>query len=155
MSSVTTELVRHFNDLPRPALLPEGDRNYYHFAAKPLPITLNARIITGDVVFIVNPYDIQYCSEGRTKTLRLFSDEQAKIIVSLLLEAFVNTFNGPVQAFLPMGTTREPIAPFTWSTTDQRLAQATSCQCQAIGIRHELCNVSVSNAVELHVAELA
>ncbi|KAJ5472959.1 Zinc fingerMYND-type [Penicillium desertorum] len=129
MASVTASQLRSFNSLQRPEWDAFGRRNHYHFAVKALPG------VPGEAVFFANPYNKHH-----------------EIIVPLLLEAFVNRFDEP--GLIPqMGSNIEPFAPFTWSTTDESLAQAVSRRCQEIGIRRDLCDVGITTAEELRSAK--
>ena len=147
MASVTASQLRSFNALQRPESDAFGAPNHYHFAVKALPGG-----VPGEAVFLTNPYNHHIECEGRSRISPLSPDEQAKIIVPLLLEAFVNRFDEPGLIY-QMGSNMEPFAPFTWSTTDESLAQAVSRRCQAIGVRRELCDVAVTTAEELGSAE--
>jgi hypothetical protein len=146
MESITAAQLKLFNNLQRPETDAFGRRNHYHFTVKALPG------FPGEAVFIVNPYN-QHCeSEGRHEIARLSPDQQAKIIVPLLLEAFANRFDepGPIPQ---MGSNMNPFVPFTWSTSDEALARAVSARCQILGIRGDLCTVGVSTAKEMQIAE--
>ncbi|CAI7598323.1 unnamed protein product [Penicillium viridicatum] len=147
MASVTASQLRSFNALQRPERDAFGAPNHYHFAVKALPGG-----VPGEAVFLTNPYNHHIECEGRSRISPLSPDEQAKIIVPLLLEAFVNRFDEPGVIY-QMGSNMEPFAPFTWSTTDESLAQAVSRRCQEIGVRRELCDVAVTTAEELGSAE--
>ncbi|KAJ5816412.1 Zinc finger MYND-type [Penicillium robsamsonii] len=105
-----------------------GKRNHCHFAVKAL------LGVPGEAVFLANPYNNRHECESRSQISRLSPDAQAKLIVPLLLEAFINR------------TTSR-------ATTDESLAQAVSRRCQEIGIRRELCDVAVTTAEELRSAE--
>lgn len=108
--------------------------------------------VPGEAVFFANPYNNHHECEGRSRIPPLSPDDQAKIIVPLLLEAIVNRFDEP--GLIPhMGSNMEPFAPFTWSTTNESLAQAVFRRCQEIGLRRDLCDVAVTTAEELRSAE--
>ncbi|CAG7963338.1 unnamed protein product [Penicillium nalgiovense] len=146
MASVTASQSQSFNSLQRLERDAFGRRNHYHFAVKALPG------VPGEAVVFANPYNKHHECEGRSRISPLSPDEQARIIVPLLLEAFVNRFDEP--GLIPqMGSNMEPSAPFTWSTTDESLAKAVSRRCQEIGIRRDLCDVGVTTAEELRSAE--
>ena len=146
MESAVASKLQSFNTLPRPERDAFCRRNHYHFAVKALPG------VPGEAVLFANPYNNHHDCEGRSRISPLSPDEQAKTIVPLLLEAFVNRFDE--QGIIPqMGSNMEPFAPFTWSTTDESLAQAVSRRCRAIGVRSDLCEVAVTTAEELRSAE--
>ncbi|KAJ5585398.1 uncharacterized protein N7459_005198 [Penicillium hispanicum] len=103
-------------------------------------------LLPGDAVFLVNPHNAHNHSEGRTRIAQLAPGEQARVIVPLLLEAFVTRFGEGDGFILQMHDSCIPWAPWSWSTTDEALARAVSAQLQQSGVRSELCQVSVSPA---------
>ncbi|OQE38570.1 hypothetical protein PENCOP_c008G08534 [Penicillium coprophilum] len=129
MASVITSQLRRLNTLQRPERDAFGKRNHYHLAVKGLPG------VPGEAVFIANPYNSHH-----------------EIIVPLLLEAFGNRFDEP--GVIPqMASNMEQSAPFTWSTTNESLAQAVSRRRQEMGIRRQLCDIAVTAAEELRSVE--
>ncbi|OJJ49490.1 hypothetical protein ASPZODRAFT_14206 [Penicilliopsis zonata CBS 506.65] len=129
-SSKTGLLVRQFNALPRPT--PTATmKNHYIFTVMPLPLGMKG--------------DMRH-SEGRARILTLPSvEEQAKVIVPLLLEAFVTAFDYE----LPVAT-----APGSWSTTDDKLAEAVSRRLGALGVRRELQDVgTMTSEADLALVE--
>lgn len=147
MSSITATRLRQFNELFRPEYDAWNMRNHYHFAVKKLPV------LAGEAVFLVNPYNAHNHSEGRSLITSLSPEDQAKVIVPLLLEAFVGRFEAGTAMIHQMHDNCLPWAPWSWSTTDQVLANAVSARLREIGVRSELCNVAVSTPTELQNAE--
>ncbi|KAJ5368947.1 uncharacterized protein N7496_008707 [Penicillium cataractarum] len=138
MSTHQQERVNTFNRLPRPAFDDLGCPNHYHFSVQSLPF------VPGDAVFMLNPINGHEHTEGRTRIASLPPDQQAKIIVPLLLYSFNNRFDNP--GFIhQMHESMHPWAPWSWSTTDPVLADAVSARLRAIGVREELCQVEVSD----------
>lgn len=147
MSSITATRVQEFNALFRPEVDAWGIPNNYHFAVKKLPI------LAGEAVFVVNPYNAHNHSEGRTLITSLSPDDQAKVIVPLILEAFVSRFDAGTSLIHQMHDNCFPWAPWTWSTTDEVLATAVSNRLRELGVRSELCNVGVFTPSEIRNAE--
>jgi hypothetical protein len=144
--SATASRVKKFNTLRRPEKDTWGNSNHYHFSVKSLPI------VPGNAVFLANPYNGHHHVEGRARITPLSPDDQAKIIVPLLLESFVTRFDedGLIPA---MPNDFMPWAPWSWSTTDDALARAVSARLEAVGVRSELCEVSVSTPEQISDAE--
>jgi hypothetical protein len=138
--------VNIFNGLRRPELDGLGLPNHYHFSVQSLPF------LPGDAVFMVNPYNGHEHTEGRTRIASLPPGEEAKIMVPLLLYSFNNRFDD--DGFIhQMHQDMMPWAPWSWSTADPVLASAASARLRAIGVRKELCEVSVSGPDEVEIAE--
>jgi hypothetical protein len=148
MESVTATKLKCFNNLQSPEKDDFGKRNHYHFGAKAL------RAVPGEAILFANQCNRHYESEGQYEFSRLSPAQQAEMIVSLPLEAFVNYFNEP-GSIRQMGSNIKPFAPFTWSTTDEPLARTVSARCQALGIRLEKCNVGVSTTEEIKLPRSA
>ncbi|CAI7671776.1 unnamed protein product [Penicillium bialowiezense] len=144
MSATTTAMqLRRFNYLQRPETDVRGLPNHWHFEVRPMPG------VKSELVFIVNPHGRYFHGEGRTQISSLSIPNQAKVIVPLLLEAFVTEFDGMPA---PVCRNSAAFAPFSWSTGNQALGRAVAARCQAIGIRSELCSVQVSDAQTIRVA---
>lgn len=147
MSSITLTRVQQFNGLFRPEVDAWGLPNHYHFAVKKLPI------LAGEAVFMVNPYNAHNHSEGRSLITSLSTEDQAKVIVPLLLEAFVSRFEAGTSMIHQMHDNCFPWVPWTWSTTDQVLATAVSNRLRELDVRSDLCDVGVSTPSEVQNAE--
>lgn len=146
MPSSQHERVKTFNELRRPEFDDLGQPNHYHFCIKSLPF------VPGDAVFMVNPWNGHEHTEGRTRIVSLPPDQQAKIIVPLLLYSFNTRFDE--SGFIhQMHNDMYPWAPWSWSTADPVLASAVSTRLRAIGVRKELCEVSVSGSDDVETAE--
>ena len=146
MSSITEINLHQFNALRRPEFDPWGAPNHCHFGVKTLPL------IGGDAIFLVNPFNAHSHLEGRSRIASLPPDNQAKIIVPLLLEFFV-THDADGDLIHQLYHDHSPWAPWSWSTTDEPLAKAISKRLREIGVRKDLCTVSVSTPEQLRKAE--
>ena len=143
MTSNTAVQLRIFNALQRPKLDPRGAPNHWHFDIRELPDA------PGELVFLANPHSRKFHGEGRTKISDLSISMQAKVIVPLLLEAFVTQFDEDPEQLM---NDEKPFVPFSWSTGNPALARAVSARCKSIGIRSELCSVQVSDANTVSIA---
>lgn len=101
---------------------------------------------------MANPYSGHEHTEGRTRIASLPLDEQTKIIGSLLLYSFNNRFDD--DGFIhQMHQDMMPWAPWSWSTADPVLVSAVSARTRAVGVRKELCELSVSGPDDVETAE--
>lgn len=146
--SVTASRVKKFNTLRRPERDAWGAPNHYHFSVKSLPI------VPGNAVFLANPYSGHHHVEGRARITPLSPDDQAKIIVPLLLESFVTRFDEGDAIIHVMPHDVLPWAPWSWSTTDDALARAVSARLTAVGVRSDLCEVSVSTPEQVQDSDV-
>ncbi|KAJ5920993.1 hypothetical protein N7466_009319 [Penicillium verhagenii] len=146
MSNAVAFQAQQFNRLRAPERGPTQAPNHYHFSVRTLPI------VEGDAVFLVNPYINQRHCEGRTRIKRLSLEAQAEVIVPLLFESFLTTFDNSILP-LAMDDPGVPWAPYSWSTPDAGLAQAVSARLRAVGVRPDLCHVSVADSMENDVAD--
>ncbi|KAJ5903557.1 hypothetical protein N7504_005940 [Penicillium tannophilum] len=149
MSSVTATRVRAFNALRRPQFGVGDIPNHYHFSVRSLPM------VPGNAVFLANPFNGHRHTEGRTRITPLSPEEQANVIVPLLLESFVTRFDSDHQLQFVMEDSMTPWAPWSWSTTDEDLARAVSNRLAAVGVRPELCTVTVAPAEETQAANIS
>lgn len=144
--SATASRLQIFNKLPRSELGKMHMPNHYHSSVRSIPM------VAGNAVFLVNPYTGEQHLEGRTRITPLPLEQQATIIVPLLLEAFVTAL-GDNPEMTARG--RPAFAPWSWSTTDAALAQAVSAKLTALGVRRELCTVLVSDEEETKAANVS
>ncbi|KAJ5933553.1 hypothetical protein N7454_005882 [Penicillium verhagenii] len=146
MSNAVAFQAQQFNRLRAPELGPTQNPNHYHFSVRTLPI------VQGDAVFIVNPFVHQHHCEGRTRITGLSLKAQAEVIVPLLFEAFLTTFDNSFCS-AAMDDPSKPWAPYSWSTPDAGLAQAVSARLTAVGVRPDLCRVSVADSMQNDAAD--
>lgn len=129
--------VRYFNNLPRPRETPTGLPNHWVFGV--CHVDLDP---PGDVVMAVHAKSEYLKSCGSPQLSSASSTDKAKAIVSCLLSAF--------------SSSRPPdpeLAPWTWSTLDQEMAQAIQDSLRDSGVRSELCQVGVCSAAERETLE--
>ncbi|KAJ6134437.1 Zinc finger MYND-type [Penicillium sp. IBT 18751x] len=127
--SITASRVKKCNTLRRPERDAWGAPNHYHFS---------------------RPHHV----EGRARITPLSPDDQAKIIVSLLLESFITRFDEGDAIIHVMPHDLMPWAPWSWSTTDDALARAVSARLEAVGVRSELCQVKWSESLLTQMTSL-
>lgn len=132
------ELVRSFNLLQRSAKTPSGlVDNHWHFAVRHVNFAPRA-----DLLHIVNPGSRFIKVQGPAQILSIPSvDEQADILVPLLLKAFV----------IPSHAGAPPFAPWSWGTVNKELATALEGKLKSAGVRDELCKVSIDDEEKVKI----
>ncbi len=140
-------LVVKFNHLARPEKTPSGIPSHWHFSVRNVPIPPSS-----DLLQIVNPESRFMHSAGPKQILALSTlSSQADAIVPLLLETFVAGINRG-----PKGEQIKEIplfAPWSWATNNSDLAKALEKKLKAVGVRSELCTVSVGPKADDDVAD--
>ncbi|KAJ5628521.1 hypothetical protein N7490_010749 [Penicillium lividum] len=146
MSSVTASRVKVFNGLRRPEFDINDLPNHYHISVRSIPL------VAGNAIFLANPFNGHTHCEGRTRIIPLTYEEQATVIVPLLLESFVTRFDND-SISIPMADKKTAYAPWSWSTSDAKLADALSVRLQIVGVRPELCAVYLADPEEKTTAD--
>ncbi|KAJ5287052.1 hypothetical protein N7478_002738 [Penicillium angulare] len=145
MSSLANR-VREFNRLRRPEMDDIGTPNHYIFSVISLPK------VPGNAVFVANPYNGHYHYDGRARITPLAVEEQAKIIVPILLEIFNSRFDSEGELIYQMNSDMSPWAPNSWGTADPALARAVSNRLTAFGVHREMCEVKVADKEQVLTA---
>lgn len=146
MTGVTSTQLRRFNNLQQPFLDQHNAISHWNFEVRHL------LGVPGELILLVDPFSAHpnFPGEGRTTISGPSVEVQAKVILPLLLEAFVTRFDGePV----PIAADGEPCALHSWSTTSEPLARAVAARAKKIGVRSNFCECRISRGQTLDIAD--
>ncbi|GLB38122.1 hypothetical protein LshimejAT787_0411730 [Lyophyllum shimeji] len=132
--------VSAFNSLPRHARTFEDVPNDWIFTVRHVPVYPEA-----DLIMLVNPTSRESRCEGPVELSKLMPRDYYGVIAQCLLSAFVSG--------LGTGEDRKKVAPWTWKTTEEKMAREVSGVLKALGVREELVDVGVADEEVKKVAE--
>lgn len=137
------QLVQEFNSLPRTPKTPSGQvDNHWQFAVHHVAFEPS-----GDLLYMINPGSLYIHSEGPAQITSLATvEEQAELIVPMLLEAFVSCMGMRLQ-----DPRTKAQGPWSWGTEDEKLAKALERRLRAVGVREELCEVKVGDEESIKI----
>lgn len=132
------KLVSTFNALSRPEITEFGFYNCWKFVVHHIPLHPE-----GDILHLVT-YDRRFNFRvGPAHILYLGTvDEQAAVLIPLLLDAFINHVGRN-----PRAPQVPPFAPWKWETDDKKLAKALEEQMASLGVREELCEINTEQTM--------
>lgn len=141
-------LVKAFNDLPNPKVVPSGLPNHWHFSVRHVPFEP-----PGDVVHLVHVESGFISTIESPEVLEILPLDprgQADVVVPLLLNGFLKGVHKKQDGAADKD--RPDFAPWQWSTNDVELAKSMETKLKAVGVRKELCTVDVGNETENGIA---
>ncbi|KAF8055438.1 hypothetical protein FPV67DRAFT_1541730 [Lyophyllum atratum] len=125
-----SDLVSSFNALPRHAQTADKVPNDWVFTVRHVPVSPEA-----DLIMLVNPASLDSHCEGPVDLSKLNAHEYNGVVAHCLLRAFISG----------MGSDEEQrkVAPWTWKTTDEKLAKEVGDLLKMMGVRDELAGVGI------------
>ena len=149
--------VKSFNDLPQPRLSPSGLPNHWHFdlryiALEPTPshVLFLVQLDSGYIHSERLPLGISPGESG----IAFFPEsgtEAAPEVSKALLHAFVDGFGTHRFTLNPP----PPFSPWKLTTEDPDLAKLVIQEFKEIGVRNQLCNITVVKGKALEIAHTA
>lgn len=158
-ATAVENVVRAFNSLPIPENTPSGHANHWQFIIRHVPFSRPT-----DVVQIVHPdYESNPGFIFLTDAAQIFSlptvAAQLNAAILLFLPMFLGQGSDPnstptlTRHFSWSHYTTEQFAPWSWSTNNQAFAVAAEETLRLLGVRHELCTVTISNKQQNEAAD--
>ncbi|KAG6839622.1 hypothetical protein C0991_000855 [Blastosporella zonata] len=120
-----SDLVTAFKSLPRQQFIDGNIANDWVFTIRHVPVSPEA-----DLIMLVNPASLESHCEGPIDLSKLSGMEYTRVIVYCILNAFVSGMGS--------GEAQRKVAPWTWKTTDEKLAQEVSGLLKAMDIDKEI-----------------
>jgi len=122
--------VSAFNSLPRHIQTSDSVPNHWVFTVRHVPVHPEAELI-----MVVNPTSLESHCEGPVDLSKLIPRDYNGVVVQCLLGAFVSGMGS--------GERQRMVAPWTWKTTEEKLAREVSALLRELGVREELAEVGV------------
>ncbi|KAG6906942.1 putative NRPS-like protein biosynthetic cluster [Tephrocybe rancida] len=126
MSDITSA----FNALPRQQLIDGNIANEWVFTVRHVPVSPEA-----DLIMLVNPTSLESHCEGPIDLSKLSGQEYTGVVAHCIMNAFVSG--------LGSNETRRKVAPWTWKTTDEKLAREVGELLKAMNITKDIQVVGV------------
>ncbi|KAG5638427.1 hypothetical protein H0H81_012758 [Sphagnurus paluster] len=128
-----TDPIAAFNSLPRNSHTSDKYPNDWVFTVRHVPISPEA-----DLIMLVNPITLESHCEGPVDLLKLSPHDYNGVIAHCLLRAFVSGMGSEAKERM--------VAPWTWKTTEAKLARELGHLFKAMNVREELADVRVADA---------
>ncbi|KAF5372687.1 hypothetical protein D9615_009874 [Tricholomella constricta] len=125
-----SDLVSAFNSLPRSPQTVDKISNDWVFTIRHVPVSPEA-----DLIMLVNPISLESHCEGPIDLSKLTPHDVNAVVADCLLKAFVSGMGSDDK--------QRKVAPWTWKTTEGKLAQEVGVVLKMMNVREELGNVGV------------